>query len=132
MSYTKTDLKIVLKNKQISSSELEILLKAREERKIDFVLMDIREIYEYRQSSIKGVDMLIPTSVIDRKINLFEKLKNRSVIIYCRTGSRTGQLMYVLNKMGYTNISHLSCGILGYLGETAENASMPSCCFDED
>jgi len=116
----------MLKNEQMSSIQLQSLLKARNEEKIDFVLMDIREVYEFNELSIKGADMLIPTSVINRKINVFEKLKEKPVVLYCRTGSRTGQVMYALKRMGYENVVHLSSGIMGYTGETVQNAPLPS------
>ncbi len=126
MSYSKEELEKMLKNEQMTSIQLQSLLKARDEEKIDFVLMDIREVYEFSELSIKGADMLIPTSVINRKINVFEELKNRQVVLYCRTGSRTGQVMYALKRMGYENVVHLSSGIMGYTGETVQNAPIPS------
>lgn len=126
MSYSKEEFEKMLKNEQLSSGELESLLKAREKDEIDFVLIDIREVYEFNELSIKGTDLLIPTSIINREIGTFERLKDRFVILYCRTASRTGQVMYALKRMGYENIAHLSSGIMGYKGETLQNAPIPS------
>ncbi len=126
MEYTQNDLEEMLKHEQMSSGELEILLQSREEGKIDFVLMDVREVFEYTDRSIKGADILLPTSVMNNKIDMFEELKDKPVILYCRTGSRTGQVMYALRRMGYTNIVHLNPGIMGYFGETQRNAPLPN------
>ncbi len=126
MEYSKEELETMLKNPQLGSQELETLLKAREEGKIDFVLMDVREVFEFTDRSIKGADMLVPTSMMNNKLHIFEELKEKPVVLYCRTGSRTGQVMYALRNMGYENIVHLSPGIMGYFGETESNADIPN------
>ncbi len=126
MEYTKEELEKMLQNEQMSSGELETLLKARDEGKIDFVLMDVREVFEFTDRSIKGADILLPTSMMNNKLHVFEELRDKPVVLYCRTGSRTGQVMYALRNMGYTNIVHLSPGIMGYFGETVHNADIPN------
>jgi len=126
MEYSKEELEKMLQNQEMSSAELEALLKAREEGKIDFVLMDVRETFEFVDRSIKGADILLPTSQMNNKIHVFDELKDKPVVLYCRTGSRTGQVMYALRNMGYNNIVHLSPGIMGYFGETLHNAPIPN------
>lgn len=126
MEYSKEELEKMLQNQEMSSAELQTLLKAREEGEIDFVLMDVREVYEYVDRSIKGADILLPTTQMNNKLNVFEELKEKPVVLYCRTGSRTGQVMYALRNMGYNNIVHLSPGIMGYFGETEHNAPLPN------
>jgi rhodanese-related sulfurtransferase len=126
MEYTKEELEQMLQNPQMSSQELETLLKAREEGKIDFVLMDVREVFEFTDRSIKGADILLPTSMMNNKLHVFEELKEKPVVLYCRTGSRTGQVMYALRNMGYDNIVHLNPGIMGYFGETESGAPIPN------
>ena len=125
MEYTKEELEKMLQNQEMSSQELQTLLDAREEGKIDFVLMDVREVFEFTDRSIKGTDILLPTSEMNQKLHVFDELKEKPVVLYCRTGSRTGQVMYILRNMGYTNIVHLSNGIMGYFGETEHNAPLP-------
>ena len=126
MEYTKEELEKMLENPEISSEVLQLLLEERKKGNIDFVLMDIRETFEFDQSSIVGCDMLIPTSVIGNHVDKFEELKDKRVILYCRTGSRTWQVMNALRNMGYDNISHLSNGILSYFGEKVSNAPYPN------
>ena len=125
MEYTKEELEKMLQNQEMSSQELQTLLDAREEGEIDFVLMDVREVFEFTDRSIKGTDILLPTSEMNQKLHVFDELKEKPVVLYCRTGSRTGQVMYILRNMGYTNIVHLSNGIMGYFGETEHNAPLP-------
>ena len=126
MTYTKEELENMLENEEISSEVLQTLLEAKKSGDVDFTLMDIREVYEYNDSSIVDTDLLIPTSVIGNHVGKFEELKDKRVILYCRTGNRTGQILYALKNMGYTNISHLSNGILSYFGEKVSNAPIPN------
>jgi rhodanese-related sulfurtransferase len=126
LEYSKEDLNKMVTNQQLSSSELEALLKARQEGKIEFKLIDIREVYEFTDRSIVGADLLYPTTIIQKFVPDFEAMKDEPVILYCRTGSRTGQIMYALTNMGMTNIVHLCDGILSYRGETVSRADVPN------
>jgi len=126
MDYSKEELEKMLQNQEMSSAELQALLKAREEGKIDFVLMDVREVFEFTDRSIKGADILLPTSQMNAKFDVLEALKEKPLVLYCRTGSRTGQVMYALRNMGFDKVVHLSPGIMGYFGETEQNAPIPA------
>jgi len=126
MSYTKEDLEQMLSNKNLSSSELETLLEARSNGEIDFKLVDIREVFEYNQSSIDGTDLLVPTSSIQQHFNKLEAIKDEPIILYCRTGNRTGQIMYALDNMGFPKVIHLAQGIISYHGKTSSGAKLPN------
>ena len=52
----------LLEQTDVNSQELASLLDARAKGDVDFILIDVREQYEYDDSHIKGVDMLKPTS----------------------------------------------------------------------
>lgn len=126
MQYTNEELQQMLENKQMSSDALEALLKAREEGNIKFTLVDIREVYEFESASIDGTDLLIPTSVIQAHLDKLEALKDEPVVLYCRTGNRTGQVMAALERMGHEKIVHLSSGIISYRGKTSHKATLPN------
>lgn len=124
--YSQNDYQKMLQNDQISSQMLEALLKAREEKTINFKLVDIREVYEYTDASIKGTDILLPTSAMHLHMNLLEAQKNNHIILYCRTGNRTGHVMMILKRMGFDKISHLTYGIMDYRGEILRGAPLPN------
>ncbi len=126
MGYSKDELEQMLQTKEMSSEQLETLLKAREEGTIDFKLVDIREVFEYEAASIDGTDLLVPTSVIQQQLPKLEAIKDENIILYCRTGNRTGQIMYALDNMGYPKVVHLSQGIIAYRGKISQNAPLPS------
>jgi len=115
----------VFSSGQIKSNDLEELLKYRQEDKIDFKLIDIREIYEYSDESIDGTDLLYPTTIFHKYIDDLNAMKNENIILYCRTGNRTGQVLGILKTMDFKNIAHLTLGIVSYSGKTSKNAKLP-------
>lgn len=115
----------VAQSSEINGEELQFLLSMRAKSKIDFLLIDIREMYEYTALSIKGTDFLLPTSTIHTSIDQLGKHKGKLMIFYCRTASRTFQMVHILKRMGFTNIAHLSQGIVQYRGEQLKNAPLP-------
>lgn len=115
-----------IKTHEISDKQLQKLLTCKEKRQLDFLLVDIREMFEYTNLSIKGTDLLIPTSIIHTKLSLLEENKDKFIILYCRTGNRTSFTMFALKRMGFSKIAHLSDGIVSYTGETKKNAPLPN------
>ena len=119
-------LQSIAKNHEISSDELQFLLLRREKGQVDFLLIDIREMYEYSAVSIKGTDLLLPTSMIHHHLDELAKQKDRLMIFYCRSANRTFQLISILKRMGYSRIAHLDGGVVEYLGEKVKNAPLPN------
>lgn len=111
---------------ELSDTELKELLTCRKNGEVAFQLIDIREMFEYSDLSIKGTDILFPTSTMHMHMDELEKIKNDFIILYCRTGSRTGQMLNILKRMGFTKIAHLSDGIVQFSGEKLKNAPLPN------
>ncbi len=108
----------IINKTNVSSEELEALLKAREEGRIDFLLVDVREQMEYDAGHIKGVDMLKPTSLFQQWAQgLLDETQEKKVIFTCRTGSRSGQVQYIFAQNGHKGAINHSGGIMSYHGE---------------
>ena len=102
----------------VNSEDLERLLKAREEGKADFLLIDVREDMEYDMGHVKGVDMLKPTSSFQQWAEqLFNDAKDKTIIFTCRTGSRSGQVQNVFKSNGHESVINHFGGIVTYRGE---------------
>jgi rhodanese-related sulfurtransferase len=43
-----------------------------------------------------------------------DHLKDQEVIIYCRSGNRSGQACMVLESLGFTNVINVSGGMLAW------------------
>jgi rhodanese-related sulfurtransferase len=108
----------LLDKKDVSSEELITLLGAREEGKVDFLLVDVREDMEYTMEHIKGVDMLKPTSTFQEwGEELFNMTQDKKVIFTCRTGSRSGQVTNIFTQNGHKGAINHYGGIMSFDGE---------------
>ena len=88
----------------ITVEELKRRLDAGEKLNI----VDVREPHENADFNIGGV--LIPLGQIQSmQIDEIEDLKDKEVILYCRSGNRSGQACMFLDAMGFKNTKK-SCG----------------------
>lgn len=98
---------------EITAIELKQLIDS----KADFQLIDVREPHEVEIATIGGE--LIPMGdVMDSldKIN-----KSKKVVIYCRTGNRSGSVIAALSNEGFNNLYNLKGGILAYADEVDDS-----------
>ena len=108
----------LLAKDNITSEDLETLLKEREERKADFILIDVREDVEYEMGHVKGVDMLKPTSSFQQWAEqLLNDAKDKTIIFTCRTGARSGQVQNIFKNNGHESVINHYGGIVSYRGE---------------
>lgn len=64
-------------------------------------LVDVRSPQEYASGSVNGA-VNIP---LDRVQSELSKFKNReSIVVFCRTGNRSGQAKSILERNGITNV----------------------------
>jgi len=77
----------------------------------DVVLLDVREPYEYQAGHIPGVK-LIPMNDVPNRIN--EIPRDKTVILTCRSGNRSGQVADFLRRQGFTNVHNMQGGILAW------------------
>jgi len=76
-------------------------------------LIDVREPYENADFNIGG--KLIPLGKIQSmQTEDIDNLKNEEVILYCRSGNRSGIAAMTLDSMGFTNTKNLSGGMLAW------------------
>jgi rhodanese-related sulfurtransferase len=76
-------------------------------------LVDVREDHERADFNIGGTHLklgLIQTMQVDE----LEDLKNEEVILYCRSGQRSGQAALILETLGFTNTVNLVGGMLAW------------------
>ena len=79
----------------------------------DLNLVDVREPAENAEFNIGGI--LHPLGKIrDFDVDELEDLKGKEVIVYCRSGNRSGQAAMMLESMGFTNVKNLVGGMLAW------------------
>ncbi len=76
-------------------------------------LIDVREPHENAEFNIGG--KLIPVGNIQSmQIEDIEDLRNDEVILYCRSGNRSGIAAMTLDQLGFTNTKNLTGGMLAW------------------
>ena len=93
-------------------------LKARIDAGEKLHIVDVREPHENVEFNIGGI--LLPLGKVQTlQIDEIEDLKNEEVIVYCRSGNRSGQACYILEASGFTNVINLTGGMLDWQAKFA-------------
>jgi sulfur-carrier protein adenylyltransferase/sulfurtransferase len=87
----------------------------------NFFLLDVRDPHEADISSM-GADKLIPKNVVRQRLN--EIPRDVPVVVHCRTGVRSADVVRWLEDEGYTNAVNLAGGINAW-AEKVDN-SLPT------
>ncbi len=88
-------------------------LKSKIDLGHDFLLIDIREPYEYEEFNIEG--KLIPMGDLLTRIDELEHFREKEIVVHCRSGKRSSAACEVLNNMGFQNVINLNGGILAWI-----------------
>lgn len=76
-------------------------------------LVDVREPGEHADFNIGGI--LHPLGRIrEMDAEGLEEMKDQEMIVYCRSGNRSGQACMMLETMGFTNVKNLIGGMLSW------------------
>lgn len=78
-----------------------------------FVLIDVREPYEYQEFNLGGE--LIPLGTLPGRLDDLEEHKDEEIVVYCRSGGRSGTAKYLLQERGFKNVRNLLGGAMAWL-----------------
>jgi rhodanese-related sulfurtransferase len=81
-------------------------------------LLDVRTIQEFKSGHLRGAT-LIPVQALDENLGMLEQDKDKKIIVYCRTGSRSVSASRILEKNGFTPLN-VKGGIIQLIGAKAE------------
>lgn len=97
---------------EITSSQLKEAMDADQ----DLVLVDVREYFEKAISDLPEVGQVrIPMSEIPHRMHQIPR--DARVVVYCRSGSRSGAVTKYLLSQGWGEVLNLKGGILGWREE---------------
>lgn len=88
-------------------------VKARLDAGEKLYLVDVREPHENAEFNIGGILHSLG-KVQTMQVDELEDLKDQEVIVYCRSGNRSGQACIILDMMGFKNTKNLIGGMLGW------------------
>jgi rhodanese-related sulfurtransferase len=92
-------------------------LKAKQDAREDFLLVDVREPSEFEHGHIGGAH-LVPRGIIEAAADTgypkhyapLSGARDRQVILYCATSGRSAMAAAVLQMMGFKNVLNLAGG----------------------
>jgi len=78
-----------------------------------YTLLDVRQPMEYQQGRLPG-SVLIPLGELHARVGELEPKK--TVVVYCRSGSRSASATSALMSMGFDDVRNMEGGIIRYNG----------------
>ena len=100
----------------ISVTQLESMLKEREEGTRDFVLVDVREPNEYEINQIPG-SVLIPKGEFLNGNALEQLSQDKPVVLHCKSGVRSAEALAVLKGAGFADAVHVGGGVVAWVNQ---------------
>ncbi|NWF78561.1 MAG: molybdopterin-synthase adenylyltransferase MoeB [Chloroflexi bacterium] len=78
-------------------------------------LLDVRNPYEVAIANIPGTDKLIPVDQLPERIHELDSA--REIVVYCRSGVRSGRAVELLVQVGFRKVKNLEGGVLRWSDE---------------
>ena len=85
-------------------------LKAKMDRKENFVLLDVREPFEYEAAKIPG-SRLIPLGELEQRLGELESFKDKEIVAHCKMGGRSLKAAELLRRSGFKKVWNVVGGI---------------------
>ena len=106
--------RLTRKYQQINTNEAVQLLN-----RDDTVVVDVREDKEVSTGIISGAKH-IPLASLPQQLSQLNKFKDKPILIYCRSGNRSGTACQKLSQAGFSDVYNLAGGIMSW-----ESANLP-------
>jgi rhodanese-related sulfurtransferase len=84
-------------------------LRQRKDATEKLNVIDVREVWEHQENNIGGLN--IPLGTVPTRLGELESMKELEVIVYCRTGNRSGKVKQFLQQQGFNKVRNLLGGI---------------------
>jgi rhodanese-related sulfurtransferase len=81
-------------------------------------LLDVRTILEYKEGHLRDAT-LIPLDALAKNLGMLKEVKNKKIIVYCRSGNRSVAASRILEENGFTPLN-VKGGIIQLMGAKAE------------
>jgi rhodanese-related sulfurtransferase len=77
------------------------------------VLLDVRTAGEFQQGKIRGARNLdVMNKNFQRQVELLDR--NKTYLVYCRSGMRSGRACNMMDALGFENIYNLKGGYMNW------------------
>ena len=79
----------------------------------DFVFIDVRESHEYAEFNL-GAELIPLGQIMAATDTQLADLKEKEIILHCRSGARSGQAKQLLEMMGFKHVRNMLGGVLAW------------------
>jgi molybdopterin/thiamine biosynthesis adenylyltransferase/rhodanese-related sulfurtransferase len=100
----------------VGVKQLEEWLSARESGQRDFLLVDVRESVERDINQIPG-SVLIPKGDFQTGEALGQLPQDKQVVLYCKTGVRTAEVLAIVHGAGLADAVHVGGGVSAWVSQ---------------
>src|SRR3954453_6229369 len=100
----------------ISVKDLKGMLDARDRGEQDFLLVDVREPGEYEIVNVPG-SVLVPKNDFLIGDALAALPQDKPVVLYCKTGQRSAEVLAVLKSAGMSDAVHVGGGVVAWVNQ---------------
>ncbi|MGC8942300.1 MAG: rhodanese-like domain-containing protein [Sulfurihydrogenibium sp.] len=83
----------------------------------NIIILDVRTPEEYDKDGHIPNSILIPVQVLPQYVKDLEKFKDKKILVYCRSGSRSSVASKFLEQNGFKNVYNLKYGIIDWKKE---------------
>ncbi|MCF0106378.1 MAG: rhodanese-like domain-containing protein [Holdemanella sp.] len=102
-------------NENVSIEEGKEMMELLDEKKEDYILLDVRTEDEFKEGHIPNAINIPNERIHDEPIGELP-YKDVPIFIYCRSGNRSKQAQQNLASLGYTKLIEFG-GIIDWIGE---------------
>ncbi|MBI4398342.1 MAG: molybdopterin-synthase adenylyltransferase MoeB [Candidatus Omnitrophica bacterium] len=88
-------------------------LKEKMDRKDKFLLVDVREVFEYNIAKIPG-SVLIPLGELPNRFEELRAHEHEEIVVHCRSGGRSQRAIDFLATQGFSGLRNLTGGITAW------------------
>lgn len=79
----------------------------------DFVVLDVRTPEEFASGHLAGaINLDFHAPDFEQRLASFDR--DKTYLVYCRSGNRSGRALPIFTKLGFGKVNHLERGILGW------------------
>lgn len=96
---------------KISQQEL---LTALDKETANIVVLDVRSAEEYNDGHVPGA-INFSHNTIEDSLSQLAQYKDKTVVVYCRSGRRAGVAEGILASNGFTDLRHLTGDMNGWV-----------------
>ena len=101
--------------KALSARDFKTMLDAHQDDS-GLQLLDIRTPGEFNREHIRGA-LLIDYYASDFVARIKSLDRQKTYLVYCRSGNRSGRSLAVFQRLGFTHVYHLETGLIGWSRE---------------